>query len=144
MKDTSSLVLHINKLLIDNSSLLLKSSTDKSFTELKAFNWQNDYQRHFFIANLTKPLKAGQNYTFYTKYIGFLEEDNAGFYLSSYLDSNNTKKWLMTSQLESTDARKSFPCFDEPAMKSRFKISVIHHKDYNALSNMPIERITDL
>jgi aminopeptidase N len=144
VQDTSNLVLHVNKMLIYNSTLSLKSSTDQSFGELNGFNWYNDFERHFFIANLTKTLRNGHNYTLYMKYTGYLTDDNAGFYRSSYLDSNRTRKWLMTSQLESTDARKSFPCFDEPAMKANFKISVIHQRDYNALSNMPVERIIDV
>ena len=144
IQDTSSLVLHVNKLDIDNSSLLLTSSTDGSFGELRAFNWYNDFTRQFFIANLTKSFKAGQNYTLFMKYVGYLTDDNAGFYRSSYIDKDGNKKWLMTSQLESTDARKSFPCFDEPAMKAIFKIRAIHQSDYTALSNMPVETRTEL
>ena len=144
VRTTSNLVLHINKLDVDNSSISLKSLTDSSFTEMKAFKWYNDYTRHFFIANLTQQLRAGQNYTLSMKYVGYLTDDNAGFYRSSYIDENNNKKWLMTSQFESTDARKSFPCFDEPALKASFIIRAIHQSDYNSMSNMPVQAITDL
>jgi aminopeptidase N len=38
--------------------------------------------------------------------------------------------------MQAADARKSFPCFDEPAMKATFNVTIIHHKNYTVLSNM--------
>ena len=40
--------------------------------------------------------------------------------------------------MEPLRARRAFPCFDEPAMKAQFKMTIVHHKDVNAMSNMPI------
>lgn len=37
--------------------------------------------------------------------------------------------------MQATYARKSFPCFDEPAMKAIFNITIIHDRETVALSN---------
>lgn len=42
---------------------------------------------------------------------------------------------MATTQMQPTDARKSFPCFDEPAMKAYFFITLIHDRGTTALSN---------
>ena len=40
------------------------------------------------------------------------------------------------------DARRAFPCFDEPALKASFELSIEIPDDQVALSNMPVERTT--
>lgn len=42
---------------------------------------------------------------------------------------------VATSQMQATYARKTFPCFDEPAMKAVFNVTIIHSRDTTALSN---------
>ncbi|MBI3621296.1 MAG: M1 family peptidase, partial [Nitrospirae bacterium] len=46
------------------------------------------------------------------------------------------------TQCEATDARRIFPCFDEPGLKARFRLTAVIPKRLTALSNMPIETDT--
>ena len=52
---------------------------------------------------------------------GNLRDDLAGFYLSSYEQDGETHL-LAVTQFQSTDARKAFPCMDEPALKAVFNV----------------------
>uniref|UniRef100_A0A8C9P620 Aminopeptidase n=1 Tax=Spermophilus dauricus TaxID=99837 RepID=A0A8C9P620_SPEDA len=89
----------------------------------------------YLVVHLKDYLEVGHKYEMDTEFQGELADDLAGFYRSEYMDGN-VKKVVATTQMQAADARKSFPCFDEPAMKAQFSITLIHPKDYVALSNM--------
>ncbi len=76
-----------------------------------------------------KPLPAGPAKVHIT-YTGHLNDKLRGFYLSTY----KGKKYLV-SQMESTDARVAFPCFDEPAYKATFDLTATIDKGDTAISN---------
>ncbi|KAI9095612.1 peptidase family M1-domain-containing protein [Phlyctochytrium arcticum] len=61
-----------------------------------------------------------------------------GFYTSHYERVDGVKKPIAVTQFEATEARKAFPCLDEPFMKAGFQINITAPPGYHALSNMPI------
>ncbi|KAF4365815.1 hypothetical protein F8388_014452 [Cannabis sativa] len=68
---------------------------------------------------------------------GILNDKMKGFYRSTY-KHNGEKKNMAVTQFEPADARQCFPCWDEPACKATFKITLDVPSDLVALSNMPI------
>ncbi|KAK3007452.1 hypothetical protein RJ639_014999 [Escallonia herrerae] len=73
--------------------------------------------------------------------IGFsgpLSEHMKGFYRGTYVEGG-VKKNMAATQFEAVDARRCFPCWDEPALKATFKITLVDVPlELTALSNMPI------
>uniref|UniRef100_A0A452TQJ8 Aminopeptidase n=1 Tax=Ursus maritimus TaxID=29073 RepID=A0A452TQJ8_URSMA len=89
----------------------------------------------YLVVHLREPLQVNSEYEMDSEFQGELADDLVGFYRSEYVE-NDVKKVLATTQMQATGARKSFPCFDEPAMKATFNITLIHPTNLVALSNM--------
>ena len=69
------------------------------------------------------------------EFTGELNDKLRGFYRSSYTDQDGNRRWMATTQFESTDARRAFPCWDEPAVKATFDVTLIVPEELEALSN---------
>ena len=74
---------------------------------------------------------------------GILNDRLLGFYRSQYKQGGKTK-YLATTQFEAADARRAFPCWDEPEAKASFDISIIADNKFSAISNMPVKSKTKL
>jgi aminopeptidase N len=87
---------------------------------------------------LPKPLAAGPA-SLHIVFDGKLTRQLRGLYLGRLKD----QKYAL-SQFEATDARRAFPCFDEPAMKATFDITLVAHGNETAISNGAIVSETKL
>ncbi len=79
------------------------------------------------------------------KYEGIMNNAMVGFYRSRYKPAATPAPsvpkvgdyhFMFSTQFESGDARRAFPCFDEPKLKATFDIHIEIPKDQVALSNM--------
>jgi puromycin-sensitive aminopeptidase len=69
------------------------------------------------------------------RFSGRLRDDLRGLYYA-----RAARHAYAFTQLEATDARRFFPCFDEPVMKAGFQLSVTTAASHTVLSNSPIQR----
>ncbi|XP_059053898.1 puromycin-sensitive aminopeptidase [Achroia grisella] len=77
--------------------------------------------------------------TLYCEFTGEINDKMKGLYRSKYLTSNGEERHAAVTQFEATDARRCFPCWDEPAIKATFDISLKVPVNRVALSNMPVK-----
>ena len=71
----------------------------------------------------------------HTAFTGILNDKLHGFYRSTFTDSDGVEQIIATTQMEATDARRAFPCWDEPERKAVFAVTLVVADGLAALSN---------
>ena len=69
---------------------------------------------------------------------GILNDKLRGFYRSTYREQTGAPRVLAATQFEATDARRAFPCWDEPAFKAVFSLTLVIDPGLTAVSNTRI------
>lgn len=85
---------------------------------------------------------APGTYALNISFTGELNDKLKGLYRSKYVNQTGEDCYAAVTQFEPTDARRCFPCWDEPALKATFDISLIVPPKLVALSNMPVKTTT--
>lgn len=88
------------------------------------------------------PLSAG-NHTLRFRFTYETQRTLDGFYRSIYT-VDGVEKIIALTQFEVMAARKAFPCFDQPNMRSEFELSVVADEEYTVLSNMPTMKVVEV
>lgn len=83
-------------------------------------------------------LNKDDDVSVYLEFSGRYSEDMWGFYKSKYNEHD-----LYSTDFEPTNARKAFPCWDQPDMKATFDIAIEPLKGFCALSNSSLKEIKD-
>ena len=81
-----------------------------------------------------RPLEPGA-YSLFMRFSGQLNDLLRGFYRSKFKRDNGEEAWLAATQFEATDARRAFPCWDEPDLKASFGVTIVADEALTVLSN---------
>ncbi|KAJ9138656.1 Aminopeptidase [Pleurostoma richardsiae] len=143
-KPSSEIVLNVLELKLKNASITHESGKGTQTLQSTDFSYDAKAQR----ASIAFPdgLPGTGKATLSVDFDGVLNPDLAGFYRSQYkpavapaasVPHDDTWHYMLSTQFESCDARRAFPCFDEPNLKATFDFSIEIPDDQVALSNMP-------
>ncbi|XP_051239121.1 alanyl (membrane) aminopeptidase-like b [Dicentrarchus labrax] len=109
--------------------------------EVSAMKHHED-ESDFLEIQLKEALEAGGNYSLSLDFKGEISENLDALFVSTYQEGEpefegdtNTERFLVATNMEPTDARRVFPCFDEPEMKAVFYVTIIHRRFTKALGN---------
>jgi aminopeptidase N len=102
---------------------------------------ESDDKAQLTTVSLTKPASAGPHRLTFA-YDGKIESQPFGLYTQNFKRLDGTTDLLLSTKFEATDARRMFPCWDEPAFRATFRLTVTVAAAWTTIGNMPIERRT--
>jgi aminopeptidase N len=147
-RETNEIVLNTHQLKITEAEFVHESG--KTEQTIKSKDISENAKRQMTTFKFDDTLPVTNSGKFVVKFQGTMNNLMAGFYRSKYKSTTEHVKsvpreddsyYMFSTQFESCDARRAFPCFDEPNLKATFDISIEIPDDQTALSNMP-ERAT--
>ena len=100
---------------------------------------QIDKKEELLRLALPSGLAAGDHAVAFT-FSGKINQQGQGLFYCKYQEQGTgAKKIALGTQFEATDARRFFPCWDEPSFRAKFQLTAVVPPNWLAVSNMPIE-----
>ncbi len=128
---TSEIVLNADELQIHSATLT------KDGRSARAAAITLDAERETATLSFADPISPGPA-QLELPFTGVLNDKLRGFYRSQYVNPEGEVSYLATTQFEATDARRAFPCWDEPSCKATFQLTLNIPANLVAVSNTPI------
>ena len=128
---TSEIVLNSDEIAVHAAFL----SKDGRSARATSINLDSDTETVALVFD--EPVQAGPA-QLEIRFTGELNDKLRGFYRSQYINPEGEVSYLATTQFEATDARRAFPCWDEPACKATFQLTLNIPANMVAVSNTPV------
>src|SRR5215471_1638915 len=129
----------VHQLVLNGLELKIEAaSVDEKELPLSAIRTDNENQ----LLTLTLPSElATGDHALALRFTGKINQQGQGLFYMRYQEpGSGSRKVMLGTQFEATDARRFFPCWDEPAFRAHFQLTVVVPEDWLAVSNMPVER----
>ena len=135
----------IEILVLDRVSQIVLNSLDLEITKATLLTPQREMTLHprldpaqqTLILPLSESIAPGK-YQLTLDFNGHLAAQAQGLFFVKYA-AGAQKKIMLATQMEPADARRMFPCWDEPVFRAAFELTVVVPQKHLAVSNMPIE-----
>jgi len=130
LKPTDEIVLNVLDMRVKRATIFKPDEI--------ALRPHQDAQEQTLRLKLPEKLEPGK-YRLVFEFEGRMSEQAQGLFYARY-SAPSGKKIMLATQMEPTDARRMFPCWDEPAFRATYDLTVVVPEKHLAVSNMPIER----
>ena len=127
----SAITLHALELAIEPAELVAGSASFVSSSP----TFDATYETATFA--FASEIPAGRC-TMLLRFTGILNDQLHGFYRSTFTDDTGVEHVIATTQFEATDARRAFPCFDEPSLKATYQTTLVIPEHLEAYSNTAV------
>lgn len=139
LEETSSITLNAIDLEILETEVLTK---DGKSLDISRLDFDETEER--VTIGLKQILAVGQKLKLKLSFKGSLLHNASAFFRSPVVGNGGTTKWMVSTQLEATDAGRVFPSFDEPALKATFTVTLIADRKLTCLGNMEVTSEVDI
>jgi aminopeptidase N len=148
LESTKSVVLNSHQLKIHDSEVRVEQA--KTLKTLKSSAISYDAPKQRATIEFSEEIPASETIVIVINFQGTINNEMAGFYRSKYkpavtpatsVPKDDDFYYMFSTQFESSDARRAFPCFDEPNLKAAFDVKIELPEDQVALSNMPVKSV---
>ena len=142
VETTNTIVANALELSVKSAKVVVTHLKTQTTQEAKAIAFDKAVDRVSF--EFENEIPAGATAALTVEFTGTHNDKMVGFYRSAYKDQDGNNSFLMSSQFEATDARRAFPCWDEPNLKATFDVTLIVDRKHTALSNMDVVEEKDV
>ncbi|KAG6024767.1 hypothetical protein E4U41_001688 [Claviceps citrina] len=148
VKPTRQVVINTLELKLTHAKVVVDQTRSSQAVESTSFSYDERAQRATMAFDQELPVSKRASVVI--GFEGIMNNEMAGFYRSKYKPTVTPAKsvprdeewhYMLSTQFESCDARRAFPCFDEPNLKATFDFEIEVPADQVALSNMPVKDI---